>query len=166
MENKCEACQVANTCEANMTGELCTYQPKSSPAKLLGETVLSELEQDACTPTKEQLDAYLATPDDEIAAQLRKELTPDGFRGLGRYILYGINIAHKQDAYTRSELEKRGWKTPEEVAFLVGNAQLKGEQETLQKIQDLTKDFLNTNATDAGHWKAQHSEEESCQTMK
>ena len=64
--------------------------------KVSGELpVLSDKEQDACTPTKEQLASYLAEPDDEVAANIRKE-HPDEFIQIGRVILYGKNIAQAQ----------------------------------------------------------------------
>ncbi len=63
--------------------------------------LLTPEEQDACTPTKEQLDAYLAEPDDEVAAKIRVE-HPEKFREIGRAILYGKNIAKAQDAKTAS----------------------------------------------------------------
>ncbi len=111
-EVKCETClydikdNPYSCYETN--GWECKYQPKPEPAKpevLLGETVLTELEQDKCTPTKEQLDAYLAAPDDEIAAKLHREY-PEKFVLIAKSILYGQNIAKAQDAHTRSEIAK------------------------------------------------------------
>ena len=57
--------------------------------------LLTEKEQDACTPKKEQMEAYLAEPDDEVAAILRAE-NPEKFRQVARAILYGKNIAKAQ----------------------------------------------------------------------
>jgi len=59
------------------------------------DTVMSPEEQDKCTPTDEQLEAYLAEPDDDVAARLR-EADPKMFRIVGRCLLYGQNIAKAQ----------------------------------------------------------------------
>ncbi len=70
-----------------------------------GETVLSEREQDSHWPSCKQLEKYMATPDDEIAARIRKEF-PNDFPRIAQSILYGMNIAVAQDAHTRSEIAK------------------------------------------------------------
>jgi len=57
--------------------------------------LLTEEERDNCTPTDEQLESYLAEPDDEVARKLRSEC-PEMFRITGRCILYGRNIAQAQ----------------------------------------------------------------------
>ena len=57
--------------------------------------VISDEEQDNCVPTEEQLDAYLATPDDEVAAKIRRE-NPEASREIGKHILWGNNIAQAQ----------------------------------------------------------------------
>jgi len=57
--------------------------------------LLTDKEQDACTPTDQDLEAYLATSDDAVAARLR-EKHPEQFRLIGRSILYGLNIAKAQ----------------------------------------------------------------------
>ena len=57
--------------------------------------LLTDKEEDYCAPTLEQLEAYLATPDDEVAAEVRKNY-PKEFVKIGRAILWGKNIAKKQ----------------------------------------------------------------------
>ncbi len=61
-----------------------------------GDGLLTDEEQAACTPSKSQLDAYLAEPDDAITARLRATIMPDVFREIGMTILYGKNIAKAQ----------------------------------------------------------------------
>ena len=57
--------------------------------------VISEKEQDDCTPTNEEVENYLAEPDDEIAANLRASY-PEMFKIIGRCLLYGKKIAKAQ----------------------------------------------------------------------
>ena len=72
-------------------------------------SVISEEQQDACKPTDEQLKAYLATPDDSVAAYIRKEF-PDEFPKIGRAILWGQNIAKRQrDADLKVHLAEIAW---------------------------------------------------------
>ncbi len=66
------------------------FEPKPDQSGLLMEE-----EQDACTPTNEQLEAYLAEPDDEVAAKIRAA-DPEKFREICRGILHGDNIAKAQ----------------------------------------------------------------------
>jgi hypothetical protein len=66
---------------------------------------LSDEEIDACTPTDEQLEKYLAEPDDEVAARIRA-LDPKIFRLIGRCLLYGKNIAQAQLTKTKEDLLK------------------------------------------------------------
>jgi len=53
---------------------------------------LSEEAQDACAPSKEQVEEYLAEPDDAIAALLSLEEK----QLVAKCILYGRNIAQEQ----------------------------------------------------------------------
>ena len=64
--------------------------------ELIEQARLTPKEQDACTPSKEQLDAYLAEPDDGVAYALRLTISTEDFRQIGRVILYGRNIAEAQ----------------------------------------------------------------------
>ena len=60
------------------------------------DTVMSPEEQDNCTATKEQLENYLARPDDRVAVSLdlvEKKL-------VAKAILYGENIAQAQAGIT------------------------------------------------------------------
>src|SRR3990167_6209211 len=57
--------------------------------------LLTEEERDSCTPTTEQLEQYMAMPDDRVASEIRNSL-PDMFREICRAILYGQNIAKAQ----------------------------------------------------------------------
>jgi len=59
------------------------------------KVVLSKEERDNCTPSDKQLEDFLAEPDDEVAAKLRKE-DPKMFRVIGQCLLYGRNIAQAQ----------------------------------------------------------------------
>jgi len=61
----------------------------------IGKGMLTDEETDKCTPSSEQLEAFLAEPDDEVAAEL-KASDPDAFRIIGRCILYGRNIRQAQ----------------------------------------------------------------------
>ena len=53
---------------------------------------LTSAEMDNCTPTREQLENYLAEPDDKLATSL--DLVEK--RLIAKAILYGENIAHAQ----------------------------------------------------------------------
>ncbi len=53
---------------------------------------LTDEEQDDCVATKEQLESYMAEPDDEVAAKIRVE-HPNEFVMIAKGILYGSNIA-------------------------------------------------------------------------
>ncbi len=64
--------------------------------KILEQLRLTDEERDACMPSKEQLEAYLAEPDDEIAGELRESLDTETFQLLATLILYGRNIAQAQ----------------------------------------------------------------------
>ena len=61
----------------------------------IGKVLLTDDEADNCTPSTEQVEAYLAEPDDEVAAGLRVSY-PTAFRIIGRFTLYGRNIAQAQ----------------------------------------------------------------------
>lgn len=54
--------------------------------------ILTDGEEDACTPTPEQIEAYLAEPDDKIAKELDRKLK----RHAAISILYGRNCARAQ----------------------------------------------------------------------
>ena len=62
-------------------------------------TVMTEEEQDNCTPTQQQVQAYLAEPDDELAKKMRLA-EPRMFRTMAKVILYGRNIAQVQAEIT------------------------------------------------------------------
>lgn len=59
--------------------------------------LLAKSEREACIPTEEELRNYLATPDDGVAAKLRKELSPESFGKIGFIILYTEKIEKAQD---------------------------------------------------------------------
>jgi len=71
------------------------------------DTVMSEEEQDSCTPTDEESKAYLGEPDDEVAAKLRATY-PEMFRVIGRCLLYGRKIAKAQTEISFKAGEKAG----------------------------------------------------------
>ncbi len=58
--------------------------------------LLTDEEQDACVATPEQLKAYLAEPDDKVAAALYDS----DKRIIAKRILYGRNIAEAEHAQT------------------------------------------------------------------
>ena len=60
--------------------------------EMLEMPLLSDEEQDSCTPTEREQLEYLSTPDDDVA----KSLTLEQKRVVGRTILYGIKIAQAQ----------------------------------------------------------------------
>ena len=68
--------------------------------------LLTEEERDNCTPTNDQLEKYLAEPDDEIAAEIRA-FYPTTFRIIGRCLLYGRNIAQAQVKKSLSLLKEK-----------------------------------------------------------
>jgi len=57
------------------------------------QMLLTSEEQDACTPTKEELDAYMSEPDDAVAASISDPIIK---RHIGRGILYGSKISKTQ----------------------------------------------------------------------
>jgi hypothetical protein len=84
--------------------------------------LITDAQEDACTPTKEQLTEYLATPDDTVAAKIRNEY-PDKFVEIGRSILYGKNIAKAQRDADLAVLEAERQKLKIEIAdWLKDNA--------------------------------------------
>jgi len=60
------------------------------------EGLLTKESREDCIPSDAELDAYLATPDDESATKLRTELDVDDFRRLAKIILYIENIEKAQ----------------------------------------------------------------------
>ena len=60
------------------------------------DRLLIKDEREACIPTDDELTKYLATPDDEVAARLRKELPEYDFRKLGFFLLYNENCMKAQ----------------------------------------------------------------------
>ena len=67
---------------------------------------LTDAEQDSCTPIDEQLEKYLAEPDDTVAAELRLQY-PKTFRIIGRCILYGRNIRQAQLQKILKKMEEK-----------------------------------------------------------
>ena len=61
----------------------------------IGKALLTDVETDKCTPSNEQLEAFLAEPDDEAASDIRATY-PEMFKIIGRCILYGRNIKQAQ----------------------------------------------------------------------
>jgi hypothetical protein len=74
------------------------FEPKPDEGLLL-----TDEEEDRCTPTKEEIDAYLAEPDDAIA----KALTPEEKRLVAKCVLYGKKIKQAQLAKAQAHCEKR-----------------------------------------------------------
>ncbi len=64
---------------------------------MTNDRLLTKSEHEACIPTEEELRNYLAIPDDEVAAKLRKELSPESFGKIGFIILYTEKIEKAQD---------------------------------------------------------------------
>ncbi len=79
---------------------------------MMTDRLLTEKEQDDCVATDAQLEAYLAEPDDAVAASLPDDLK----RRVARFILYGRNIAETQD--TKSEPLVRADMCRETAAYL------------------------------------------------
>jgi hypothetical protein len=67
------------------------YYSQQAPESLL----LTDEEEDNCYPTNEQLEKYSGEPDDEIAADIRKN-HPEKFNKIIKQILWGKNIAKAQ----------------------------------------------------------------------
>ena len=57
--------------------------------------LLTDEEQDACSPTKEELDVYMGTPDDAVAARIRAK-HPLAFPLIARAILWNNKVAQAQ----------------------------------------------------------------------
>ncbi len=67
-------------------------------------SLLTDEEQDACMPTEEQLEAYLAEPDDAVAASLSEK----DKRLVAKFILCGRNIANASQAKTLKAVAEWG----------------------------------------------------------
>lgn len=67
------------------------------------EGLLTKESRENCIPSEAELDAYLATADDAVAAKLRSELDIGDFRHLGKIILYTENLIEAQRNLTRQE---------------------------------------------------------------
>ena len=65
---------------------------------------LTDEQQDACTPTQKEVEAYINTPDDAVAAKIRKEY-PSSFKIIAASVLYGQKIAAAQLQAVLKELE-------------------------------------------------------------
>ena len=65
-------------------------------------SLLTDEEQDGCMPSEEQLEAYMAEPDDAIAASLSEK----DKRLVAKFILCGRNIAKAQERKTLKAVAK------------------------------------------------------------
>lgn len=89
---------------------------------------ITDEEQDACTPTNEEVDAYLAEPDDAIAAIL----TPQEKRLAARTILYGRKVADAQLA-----ADEKDCKRAKKIAYKKGYVQaIKDNLGEVQKARE------------------------------
>lgn len=61
--------------------------------------LLTPEEQDNCTPTDAEIEAYLATPDDAVAASIKNSITR---RHIAKAVLYGEKITKAADAKTHA----------------------------------------------------------------
>ncbi len=70
--------------------------------------ILGDEEIDGLVPTDKEVDDYLATPDDEVAANLRETLDEETFRYLVKQILFYKKIAKAQAKMTAKQILEWG----------------------------------------------------------
>jgi hypothetical protein len=85
--------------------------PKPQPDEGL---LLTDEEEDRCTPTKKEIEAYLAEPDDTTA----KALTEQEKRLVAKCVLYGKKIKQAQLSKAQAHCDKR---VREIFSFLAGH---------------------------------------------
>ena len=88
----------------DLAKEICQLFPQPLDDK---DRLLTKEERIVCIPTPDELEAYLATPDDAVAQKLRESLPPELFEKLGFIILYTENIEKAQDAKTSALLQPK-----------------------------------------------------------
>ena len=116
--------------QAEITWDLAFRAGKQEGWKLFEPTpdkgrLLTDEEQDACSPTGKQVATYLIEPDDMVATKLRQELSPETFRVIAKCILYGKNIAKAQRDLTASILKAQ---EQARVERLLGDIAVGGER--------------------------------------
>jgi hypothetical protein len=108
MDNKCQTCPIKNTCEANMTGEECSYQPmpESKPYKLTiycpykdGSPCPHEYNCEICKNKEAKPDKLLG---ETRLTKIKKDFVP--------WYLNNKDVKaelDKQDTFTRHEIAEK-----------------------------------------------------------
>jgi hypothetical protein len=104
--------------------------------------LLTDEEQDDCVPTRTELDAYMAGPDDGVAASITDARLK---RQIGSRILYGVNIAEAQDAKTIKVLADCKQLPPVHIFFGDGVVDTLARQHDADQLVVAAKDVLITD---------------------
>jgi hypothetical protein len=105
----CDKCgEPFKSSEAFPDPQLCPKCLEPQPDEGL---LLTDEEEDRCTPTKKEIEAYLAEPDDTTA----KALTEQEKRLVAKYVLYGKKIKQAQLSKAQAHCDKRVREIFEEI---------------------------------------------------